>query len=99
MNGNPSLATEIRYTRDRSELEALADRAQSHDNDAKLALLERLPDALVQDDPDTESAVCDALVRLGAMTQIGNLNYEFTDSGLDDAAGKWPVHAKYRRLK
>lgn len=42
-------------------------------------LISRLGDDRIREDCDTESAVCDALVELGAMRQIGNLTYKFHD--------------------
>jgi hypothetical protein len=39
------------------------------------ALLYRLADSKVQDDSDVEDAVCSALVRLGVMDKLGNLNF------------------------
>ena len=45
-------------------------------------LLYRLGDTYVQEDPDVEDAVCEALVKLGVMRKIGNLNYKFLDKTL-----------------
>ena len=45
------------------------------------ALIDRLVGERVQGDPDVESAVCDALVKLGVMRTNGdNLRYKFLDA-------------------
>lgn len=64
--------------RDLRRLEELADRiGVIGDQRAIEPLLQRLGDDHVQEDPDVEDAVCDALVKLGTMRKIGNLNYRF----------------------
>jgi hypothetical protein len=77
-NPVPALITQLLRSRDRRELEALADDlAATGAREAVHPLVVRLTGSFVQDDPDLECAVCDALVALGAMRWFGNLRYAF----------------------
>lgn len=85
----PALVAQLLRTRDRIELEMLADDlATTRSTQAVRALVLRLSDSLVQDDPDVETAVCDALVALGVMTSAGNLRYAFRPDGELDAEAR-----------
>jgi hypothetical protein len=69
---------ELRSTNDPRRLEGLADMLGAiGDVRAISALLHRLGDSIVQDDADVENAVGDALVYLGVMRRLGNLNFRF----------------------
>ena len=93
-----AIAGEIRTTRDRQRLERLADETAAPDSARASALLERLLDSFVRDDADTETAVCDALVRQGLMVKHGNLNYQLTPAGSETAAAlRWPPPERYGR--
>ena len=67
------------------EIEELADEigrmASRYRKAAVDALLSRLGDPVVQEDPDVEDAVCTALARLGVMRRKGNLNFVLLSPG------------------
>jgi hypothetical protein len=72
------LLQEFERTNDPRRIEALADRiGASGAPGAVRALLWRLGDWPVQEDPDVEDAVCGALVRLGVMRSRGNQTFAF----------------------
>ncbi len=80
---------ELRSTNDSQRLEDLADMLGAvGDVRAIPALLYRLGDSIVQDDPDVENAVGDALVYLGVMRRLGNLNFRFVRD-LAPPAAQW----------
>jgi len=67
-----------------SDIERLADELSTDPTigptprrDLLEVLLVRLGDESVRDDPDTEDALCSALVRLGLMRRHGNLVFRF----------------------
>lgn len=74
-----------------TELERLADDlGETGDPAAIQPLLGRLSDSKVQDDADVEDAVCGALVKLGVMEKLGNLNYRVSDaSELPETVSVW----------
>jgi phosphoglycerate kinase len=74
--GPNETASEIRAATSSSVLETVADGVTPSDRWAISPLVERLSGSLAQDDADAESAVCDALCRLGVLNKLGNLNYE-----------------------
>jgi hypothetical protein len=62
-------------------IERIADQlGDTGQQEAVEALLWRLGDAQVQDDPDTEDAVCSALTKLGLMRRLGNLTFVFDEN-------------------
>lgn len=74
------LLKEFKICRRYDRLEELSDRiGESGRTDAIPLLISRLGDERIREDSDAESAVCDALVELGAMRRVGNLNYKFQD--------------------
>lgn len=74
------LITEFKESQDSERIEALADKlGETDDRQVIEPLLYRLGDSRVQEDPDIEDAVCTALVRLGVMQKLGNLNFRFVD--------------------
>jgi hypothetical protein len=76
--GFDDLIKEFKACQKYERLEELSDIiGKSGYKDAIPSLISRLGDDRVREDCDAESAVCDALVELGAMHQIGNLNYKF----------------------
>ena len=78
-----SLIAEFRECQDFERLEKLADRiGNAGDKEVIEPLLYRLGDDHVQDDPDVEDAVCRALVKLGVMRTMGNLNFKFLEKSL-----------------
>jgi hypothetical protein len=78
-----SLIAEFRECQDFKRLEKLADRIGNAGNKEVIEqLLYRLGDDHVQDDPDVEDAVCTALVKLGVMRTMGNLNFRFLEKSL-----------------
>lgn len=78
-----ALIEKFRNTNNLTELENIADQLGTIGNERAIeSLLYRLGDNQVQEDPDVEDAVCDALVKLGIMTRIGNLNFRFINSSL-----------------
>jgi len=80
-------------------IEAAADRLGDIANPSVLdALLYRLGDAPVQEDPDVEDAVCSALVSLGVMHRLGNRNFRFVFRDELDPAPAELVYEKYRQL-
>jgi uncharacterized protein with von Willebrand factor type A (vWA) domain len=71
-----SIIDEFSRAKDFSEIERLADELGDFSDDrASEALIRRLSDIQVQEDPDVEDAVCSALVKLGLMKKLGNLNF------------------------
>lgn len=79
---NTHLIDELKECQEFHRLEQLADLiGELGDETAIEALLDRLAGERVQADPDVETAVCDALVRLGIMRTDGkNLLYKFLDT-------------------
>jgi hypothetical protein len=72
------VVSEIAHTPNARRLETLADLVTPKAEPAVTsALLWRLGDSIVQDDPDVEDAVCSALVRLSVMDQLGNQRFGF----------------------
>jgi hypothetical protein len=69
---------ELEHTNDPARIEALADGLDDSGGvRATRALVWRLGDSHVQDDPDVEDAVCGALVSLGVMRSSGNQRFAF----------------------
>jgi hypothetical protein len=69
---------EFERTNDPRRIEVLADLiARSEDERALRALLGRLGDWPVREDPDAEDAVCSGLVAFGVMQCEGNQRYAF----------------------
>ncbi len=68
---------ELARTTSARRVEELADVAPRYGAPAIPVLLWRLGDALVQDDPDTEDAICSALCALGVMDRSGNQRFVF----------------------
>lgn len=82
-NNLMNLIAEFRECQDFQRLEKLADRiGNAGSKEAIKALLYRLGDDHVQDDPDVEDAVCTALVKLGVMRTMGNLNFRLLEKSL-----------------
>lgn len=79
-----SFIAEFRECQDFERLEKLADKVGNAGNkkEAIKPLLYRLGDDHVQDDRDVEDAVCAALVKLGVMRTMGNLNFRFLEKSL-----------------
>jgi hypothetical protein len=74
---------EFRECQEFKRLEKLADIIGNAGNkEAIKPLLYRLGDDHVQDDPDVEDAVGTALVKLGVMRTLGNLNFRFLEKSL-----------------
>jgi hypothetical protein len=74
------ILNEFRVCQDFQRLEVLADLiGQEGDARAIPALFARLGDDRVKEYPDVEDAVCGALVKLGVMRKLGNLNFKLTD--------------------
>jgi hypothetical protein len=72
------LLQEFERTNDPRLIEALADRiGASGDERAVQALVSRLGDWPVRENPDVEDAVCGALVALGVMRSSGNQSFAF----------------------
>jgi hypothetical protein len=89
-----ALVARLLHTRDRAELETLADElATTGATQAVHPLVLRLTESIVQDDPDVETAVCEALVTLGVMTSSGNLSYAFRPDAELDADARRAVTA------
>jgi len=79
-NGIDDLMKEFKVCRQYDRLEELSDIiGKSGHKGAIPVLISRLGDDRIREDCDAESAVCDALVELGAMRQVGNLTYKFHD--------------------
>ena len=83
----------FRSARDLDDIEDCADSLGKTCERSRLAavdaLLYRLGDEPVQEEPDVEDAVCRALVRLGVMQQKGNLSFTlFPDAFLSHAIRK-----------
>jgi hypothetical protein len=69
---------ELARTTNARRIETLADLVTpAADPAITHALLWRLGDCIVQDDPDVEDAVCSALVRLRVMRRLGNQRFQF----------------------
>lgn len=78
--GVGDLIQEFKSCRQYERLEELSDIiGKSGYKGAIPSLISRLGDDKVRADPDAESALCDALVELGAMRRMGNLTYQFKD--------------------
>jgi hypothetical protein len=74
------IISKFRLCQDFEQLEHLADIMGDSGNDKVIKpLLERLFDDKVQEDADVEDAVCSALVKMGVMERLGNLNFKFLD--------------------
>jgi hypothetical protein len=73
-----------------SEIEWLADVvAERALREAAGVLFDRLLGSRVQDDEDTEAAVCSALVVLGLMEQTGNLRYRINIAAAAATIQQW----------
>ncbi len=77
IQASTELLDELVHTTSARRLEVLADLSPSCGPIAVASLLARLGDAVVQDNPDTEDAVCDALVELSVMQRAGNQRFRF----------------------
>lgn len=78
--GFDELIKEFKGCQKIERLEELSDIiGKSGSKDAIPVLVSRLGDDRIREDCDVESALCDALVELGAMHQVGNLIYKFND--------------------
>jgi hypothetical protein len=83
------LIENFRKEQDLEEIERLADDlGESGDKAAIDVLVSRLGDGRVQTDDDTRDAICSALVRLGVMSQLGNLTYRFRSDEEMPAEGR-----------
>lgn len=71
------LLDELAHTTSARRLEELADLSPRCGSIAVPFLLSRLGDAVVQEHPDTEDAVCSALVQLDVMHRTGNQRFGF----------------------
>ncbi|MBV9850097.1 MAG: hypothetical protein JO250_10530 [Armatimonadetes bacterium] len=96
---NGKMIDEFLNTKDATRIEQLAD-ALGNEFDARSVdpLLLRLGDLPVQEDPDLECAVCDALVRFGVMQKLGNLNYRFLPAENLPPVARVAVYNNYVRL-
>ena len=73
-----SLIGEFLAARDPVEIERLADDlGDTGDPRAIEPLVRRVSDWMVQADGDAEDAICGALVKLGVMHKLGNLNFRW----------------------
>jgi len=80
-DGIDALMKEFQGCQHYERLEELSDMiGKSGRKDAIPLLISRLGDERVREYRDAESAVCDALVELGAMRRVGNLTYKFHDA-------------------
>jgi len=87
---------EFQKCNDLQELEKLADLlGDIGDVLAIEPLINRLGDDYVQEDSDVEDAVCDALVKLGMMKKIGNLNFKFKEESSMPKGG-YSILEKYK---
>ncbi|MFH2003057.1 MAG: hypothetical protein ABIK28_25545 [Planctomycetota bacterium] len=79
-DGIDELMKEFKECQQCARLEELSDLiGKSGYKGAIPLLISRLGDERIREDCDAESALCDALVELGAMHQVGNLTYKFHD--------------------
>jgi phosphoglycerate kinase len=74
------LIEEFKSTNDLQKMETLADElGETGDNRAIDILLYRVGDIQTQEDDDVHESICGALVNLGVMRKLGNLNYLIED--------------------